>query len=128
MCIRLLQFGAVAFNIAFLRERLRAEHRDDVEQRHVAQRIMYDVEARPAPQRDIAKRKAFRRFLNGHDGAMSNVAIKAGIALADHLRADARAKTISAKDKRARDAPPVLRCDDNMVALVFKARDSGVLV
>jgi hypothetical protein len=103
MCIpiRLLQLRAMGGDITLLIMGRSSEHRDDVEERAVAERVVHDVEARAAPQHDLLAMHVGGEIRHGHDGAIRHIAGRARLAVADELRADERAQPVGRHERRA---------------------------
>ena len=103
-----------------------AEHRDDVEQRAVAQRIMHDVKARAAPQHDAVARHVGLELRHRHDGAVRGIADRMRFAVADELAAKQRAQTVGGDDGGAGKRAAVRGRQRDALAAILETRDHGV--
>ena len=99
------------------------EHRDDVEQRAVAKRVVNDVEARPRPQHHVVAVDVERHVCHRHHGAVRDVADHARLALVEHLLADGGAQAVRADQRRALDGLIVLGAQQHAAAARFERGD-----
>jgi len=116
-----LELGAVAVRIIALRIGRGAEHRHDVEEAAVPQRIVHDVIAGPAPEHDLLPQHAVGKEPHRHDGAMRHIADEARRALVVELRADRGAETVGADECRPGVAAAIFGVHAHPRALVLES-------
>ena len=126
VAVGVLQLRPVGLDVAPLAMGRGAEHGDDVEQRAVAQRVVHDVEARPAPQHHLVAVHVGLQLRHRHDGAVRDIADRARLAVADELGTNQRADAVRSDQRGTGEAAAVGGGDRNAIVAFLEAGDHGV--
>ncbi len=120
-----VEFRPVARDVATLGIGRSPEHRNDVEQRTVAERIGDHVEAGTRPHHHLVGINARRHVGHRHDGAVGDKTDHARAFLTAHLLTDGRAKPVGADQRRAVDRAAILGVQPHAVAFVLEGLGAG---
>ena len=121
IAVGVLELGARGRGVQSLGMGRGAEHVDDVELAAVTQRIMHDMQARPAPQHHAIARHVGLELWHRHDGAQRHIADRLRLAVADQLGAEQRADTVRGDERGTGEGAAVRRGHRNAFAAILVA-------